>query len=71
MTKQIGSLMVAAGIMFFAAGILINSPSVGITGNVVTDTMGFNDYAAGSALGLSIMLLLAGFVFYFRVRPGE
>jgi hypothetical protein len=70
MAKQIGAGLIALGILLAAAGAFIGKPSV--TGNVALESaMKFNDYAVASALGMSIILLMAGFVFYFRVRPGQ
>ena len=62
--------MITTGILLITAGFLIGKP--GITANVVREnSMSFNDYIVASSLGLSIILLMAGFVFYFRVRPGN
>ena len=72
MTKQIGMILAAMGIMLLMGSIWVHPSSGGITANVVRESsMGFNDYVVASALGMSITLLMAGFVFYFRVRPGN
>ena len=68
MAKQLGIMFVGFGILFLAAGFLIGNG--GITANVAGSSMGTFDYLQASLIGLSIVALTAGIVF-FRVGSGK
>ena len=71
MAKQIGIILVTMGIMFLIAGIWINGPN-GITANVVKQPeMGPVDYLQASLFSFFVVFLTTGFIFIFRVRPGN
>ena len=76
MVKLIGVFLILSSIIALAAGAFIdlNYASDGITGNVVSNiisqpsvNLGFFDYVEGFAFSYSIISLLMGIVFLFRL----
>ena len=77
MVKMIGILLIVSSLLSLVAGAYISSRYSGsaeITGNVVSNIInqsevksGFADYIAGAALSYSIISLMMGVMFLFRV----
>ena len=74
MTKQIGMVLVVMSVLFLIGGMWLVGPSSKVTANVVkqsSTSMGTVDYIQASSFVLFILSLTVGFMFLFRVRPGQ
>ncbi len=77
MTKSIGVLLIVSSLLSLIAGALIEikyGSEIQITGNVIENIlsqtvtpMSLYDYVAGGAISYSIVSLMVGIVFLFRL----